>query len=251
MERYFEIMIDLSNPRQNIICLKQHDRGATTVKLSIMNNGVKFDLSDAAFVSLKGVKPDDTVIYAGVDFVQDDDGNNTNVLMCNLPEQVATVAGKSTYEVTLTDQYAGTITTFDFYISVEALLFDEEDYFSESDVSGFRVYLIRALNAAQRTEEFAEAFRQAYGNESEILENIQALKTYYEAFFEELEEALERGDFNGARGIQGERGADGVISEIGLVIGFEEHDGDLYVYYSEDSTLNWTTDSDGNLIVSS
>lgn len=249
MKRIYDVMIDLMNPRQNILCLKRGDKGASAIRFTIMNNGNPFDMSDVSVATVKGVKPDKTIIYADATIEKDEEGNNINVIDFDLPEQSTTVIGKSTYELTLQDVGLAIITTFDFYVSVEDLLYNEEDYLSEDDLAGFRAYMQVTKNLSEATRLFVNAFRDAYGDESELLQQTEALYEVYQEYIQNLQARVDRGDFNGAPGVPGERGADGVISEAGFLIGFEIQNGHLIVKYSDESENEFSINQSGHLIL--
>ena len=99
MNRTYEIMIDLSNPRQNIVCLKRGDKRASNIRFLIMNKSKPFDLSDAFLATVKGVKPDSTVIYADATIDKEN-----SVITFDIPEQTTTVIGKSIYDITIQDE---------------------------------------------------------------------------------------------------------------------------------------------------
>lgn len=243
MTRTFEIMIDLANPRQNIIVLKRGDERSSEIVFTIMNNGSLFDLSDAYLATVKGIKPDDTVIYDDAEI----DTENSQITY-TISDQVTTAVGKGIYEITIQDDNLGLITTFNFYISVENITFDETDYLSTNDLSAFRAYMQQTSRSAQETQRYVTAFRDAYGDEQELINAQTELYEYYENYLADLKSKVAAGYFTGARGERGEDGTNGVISDVGLVLGFDIQDGNLVVHYS-DGALNFYIDGDGNLIV--
>lgn len=249
MKRIYDVMIDLMNPRQNILCLKRGDKGASAIRFTIMNNGKPFDMSDVSVATVKGVKPDKTIIYADATIEKDAEGYNINVIDFDLPEQSSTVVGKSTYELTLQDVHLAIITTFDFYLSVEDLLYNEEDYLSEDDLAGFRAYMQATRIYSQDTKSYVDNFREVYGDEKDLLANTEELHQFYEDYISDLQIRVDRGDFNGAQGIPGERGADGVVSEAGFLIGFEISDGNLIVIYSNEDENEFSINDEGNIIL--
>lgn len=244
MQRTYDVLIDIANPRQNIICLKRGDKRASNIKFKIMNKSQLFDLTDAFIATVKGVKPDSTVIYADAEI-----DTENSVITFELPEQATTVIGKSIYDITIQDENLGIITTFDFYITVENNTFDETDYLSQNDLSAFRAYMLQTQKNSDETRLFVNAFREAYGDEQELINEQQTLYEFFESYLAWLRSAVEDGYFNGARGERGADGLNGVISDIGLIVGFEFNQaGDLIVHYS-DSTLDFSINDAGELIV--
>lgn len=244
MQRTYDVLIDIANPRQNIICLKRGDQRASNIKFKIMNKSQLFDLTDAFIATVKGVKPDSTVIYADAEI-----DTENSVITFDIPEQATTVIGKSIYDITIQDENLGLITTFDFYITVENNTFDETDYMSTDDLAGFRAYMLQTARSARETVRFVNAFREAYGDEQILINEQQALYESFVNYLAELKSKEEAGYFNGARGARGEDGMNGVISDVGVVLGFDfTDDGHLLVHYT-DSDLDFYIDNNGHLII--
>lgn len=243
MQRTYDVLIDIANPRQNIICLKRGDKRASNIKFKIMNKSQLFDLTDAYLATVKGVKPDSTVIYADAEIDKDN-----SVITFDIPEQATTVVGKSIYELTLQDENLGIITTFDFYVNVENITFDETDYLSQNDLSAFRAYMLQSQRNSDATKRYVNAFRDAYGDEQVLINEQHELYKYYENYLADLKGKVEDGYFNGARGDRGEDGRNGVISDVGIIIGFEIRGSDLVVHYT-DNLLEFSINGNGELIV--
>ena len=244
MQRTYDVLIDIANPRQNIICLKRGDKRASNIKFKIMNKSQLFDLTDAFIATVKGVKPDSTVIYADAEI---DKGNS--VITFELPEQATTVIGKPIYDITIQDENLGIITTFDFYVTVENNTFDETDYMSTDDLSAFRAYMLQSSRYADETRRYVNSFRDAYGNEQVLINEQRELYEFFADYLADVKEKVEEGYFNGARGERGADGMNGAVSDIGLIVGFEFNQaGDLIVHYS-DSTLDFSINDAGELIV--
>ena len=109
--------------------------------------------------------------------------------------------------------------------------------------------MLQTQKNSDETRRFVNAFQEAYGNEQVLINEQRSLYEFYVSYLAWLQSAVEDGQFNGARGERGADGLNGVISEIGLVIGFEfNQDGDLIVHYS-DSTLDFDINDAGDLIV--
>lgn len=244
MERVFNVLIDISNKRQNIITLKRGDQRATVIKFTLMNKNQKFDLSDAFLATVKGIKPDNTVIYSDAEI----DAENS-VITWQVSDQATTVKGKSIYELQIQDENLGIITSFDYYISVENNTFDETDYLSQNDLLAFRAYMLQSSRYADETRRYVNSFRDAYGNEQVLINEQRELYEFFADYLADVKEKVEEGYFNGARGERGADGMNGVVSDIGLIVGFEFNQaGDLIVHYS-DSTLGFSVNGAGELIV--
>lgn len=244
MQRTYDVLIDIANPRQNIICLKRGDQRASNIKFKLMNKSQLFDLTDAFIATVKGVKPDSTVIYADAEI-----DTENSVITFDIPEQATTVIGKSIYDITIQDENLGLITTFDFYITVENNTFDETDYMSTDDLSAFRAYMLQSSRYADETRRYVNSFRDAYGNEQVLINEQRELYEFFADYLEDVKEKVEEGYFDGARGARGEDGMNGVISDVGVVLGFDfTDDGHLLVHYT-DSDLDFYIDNNGHLII--
>lgn len=244
MNRTYDILIDLSNPKQNIIALKRGDQRATYLRFTIMNKNQLFDLTDAYLVTVKGIKPDGTVIYSDAEIDKEN-----SIVTWQVSEQSTTVKGKSIYELQIVDEDLGIITSFDFYVSIENNAFDETDYLSTDDLSAFRAYMNQTQRNSDETRRYVNAFRDAYGEEQVLINEQQELYEFFDNYLADVRSKVESGYFNGARGQRGEDGHDGVISEVGMVIGFEFVHGNLIVHYT-DSALDFDIDDSGHLIIS-
>ena len=248
MEVLHKLIIDLqNNARTNTIEVKKGGTNAYTLEMRITSGGHAFDMSDVYTATVKAVKPDESIIYADADIVKDEEGNNINVVRYRLSEAALAVTGKSTYEIELMDSGGITVNSFDFYVNVIPELYNEEDLYDVSDVSGVRSYMARALAAAERSEEVENTFNVLHGSAQEILNMLAGEYDKYEGALEDLQHMVDSGAFDGARGPQGENGADAVIGEGTQVIAFQIVDGELICYYYGDEIPPVSMNDDGEL----
>lgn len=242
------IVLDLANnSRKHIVEVKQSDRSSRTLRFTILNKSVAYDMTSVYTATFKGIKPDDSVIYASGDIETDDDGENINIVDYTMSDAALSVTGTITFELQLLASNGEIINSFEFYVNVINQLYDEDDLLSESDLSGFKAYLVRTLNAAVKTESTEAAFEAAYGSITEIKEEMEEKVEECEAFLEYLQELLDTGAFIGARGPQGENGADAVVTEGSQIMGFQIVDGNLVCYYCGDETPAIAMNDDGDL----
>ena len=239
------IILDLStNNRKSIAELKQTDRSTRTLRFTLLDGNKPLDMSD---VLIKGIKPDETVVYAAAEIEKDEEGNNKNVVNYTISDHVTEASGEITCELQLVTGAGEIIQSFDFYIDVINQLYDEDDILSESDLSGFKAYMIRTLNAALITERTKNAFEDTYGTISTIAESLEQEITDCQAFLEELQRLLDTGAFIGPRGPQGENGTNGVIVEGSQVVAFDIVDDELVCYYVGEEEPDIEMNDDGEL----
>lgn len=243
------IVIDLQNSkRKHIVEVKQSDRSTRVLRFTVLSSNKPFDMSNVYTATVKGIKPDDTVIYAAADIEKDEEGNNTNTLTYTMSDHVTNVTGTITFELQLLSSKGEIINSFDFYVDVINQLYDEDNIISESDLSGFKAYLVRTLNAAIKTESIEKSFEETYGTVASIKEKLEKELEECQSFLDDLEEMLESGAFIGARGPQGENGRDAVVSEGSQIIGFQLVDDELICYYYGEGEPNISMNDDGEIV---
>lgn len=242
MRGYYRPIVDLANPRSFNIVVKRNDKGSRMVVFTLAWNGKAFDMEDVGLICVKGVKPDGKIIFQ--DCVVED--NKVYYLMS---EQVCNVTGKVTMELEIQSKSGTIISSFEFFIIVENLLFDENDLLSDDDLSGFKSFMIRAELAAQNAEKVVEDFKKEAGDLPAIKEEyIQTLDEYAE-WFEILKQMLKDGKLNGERGPQGEPGKDAVVIEGKGLLGFKIDDsGELVCVYYDQTPPPLSMNTDGELI---
>lgn len=245
----YNIIVDLTNnDRKHIIEVKQTDRSIRTIRFTILDRNKPIDMSEVVAASIKGIKPDETIVYAAGEIEKDEEGNNKNVVLYTMSDHVTAVTGTITCELQLLINTGQIVQSFDFYIDVVNQLYDEDDILSDSDLSGFKAYMIRTLNAAIRTEATKNAFEDTYGTISTVKEELEQEIEECQEFLDEIQHMLDTGALTGPRGPQGENGANGIIVEGAQVIAFEIVDDELVCYYEGEEPPEIEMNDDGELV---
>jgi len=248
MNLVINMILDLStNSRKSTVEIKQTDRSTRTLRMTLLDGNKPIDMSDVRTATIKGIKPDETIVYAAAEIEKDAEDNNKNVVLYTMSDHVTEASGKITCELQLVTGAGEIIQSFDFYIDVINQLYDEDDILSESDLSGFKAYMIRTLNAALITERTKNAFEDTYGTIATIKEELEQEITDCQAFLDEVQYLLDTGAFIGSRGPQGENGSNGIIVEGAQVIAFEIVDDELVCYYEGDEAPAIEMNDDGEL----
>lgn len=196
MEIPYTLIIDLARPlKSNTILISEGDTRSRCLKIILMNNGKKLDMKDVQTVTIKGVKADDTILFGDCAIVTDAEGQPTNTVTYVLPSALADLPGRTTYTLTLNSETAELITTPEFYTQTKRQLYDEDDYLSESDLSGFRDCLTRSLSAAKDAKASKDA---ADESAAQAAKSEEAAKQYEELIKDQINNDL-----------RGPQGADG------------------------------------------
>ena len=249
MQLVYNMVVDLfNNARTNTLEVKKGNINSVQMRFTILNNGNPFDMTGVVMASAKGVKPDDSIIYSACEIEKDEEDNPINVVTFTLSDEATAVSGRSTYELSLADENGNLIQSFDFYIYVVSNLFDESDQWGKSDVSAVASYMARTLKAAMDAEQLIATFVVAYGQVEDVLNRLNNEYDYYVEYINELQERVTRGDFNGARGSQGEPGANAIVTESEGIMAFQILDGDLNVYYYGEEAPPLSINDDGELV---
>lgn len=232
MNVVYKIILDVQHPtRTNRIAIKQRDHKSRTLQFTLLNNGAALDMTSVLYATIKGVKPDgESVIYADAEIAQED-GVNTNVVKYVIDDSFVETAGRYTMELQLLDSESTVLSSFEFYIEIQNQLYDEDDYVTESDLSGFRSYMIRNLNATEKSESIENKFESAYGSIESVVNDLTEIKEEYADMMADLEEKVDTGYFIGARGPQGENGADAVVTELEGLFALQIVGADLVLQY--------------------
>jgi hypothetical protein len=247
----YEVVIDLKKTyREHRILIKKNDDRSRTLHFFIQESGKKYDMSSVYFATIRAINPDESIIYADATILKDEEGNKLNEVEYDLPKTITKAVGTTTLEVELISSTEQIITSFNIYIEVENTLYDEDDYVMQSDLGGFRSYMVRAQGAAEMSEEIRNSFIIAYGTVEEITQELNGEVEEYNQYLEDLKERVDSGEFNGERGAQGENGADAVVSGAGFLYGCQIVDGNLVIYYdnSEDEPPFYINE-DGELCI--
>ena len=232
MNLIYDMVVDFSNnARTNTLETKKGNSNSIVCKFTLLNNGNPFDMSDVVMASIKGVKPDDSLIYGACDFVYDEEENKVNQITYTLSDANTCVSGRTSYELSLADENGVVLQSFNFYIYVIPDLFDESDIWGKSDVSAVATYMGRTLRAAEKTEEAMNTFIIGYGKVNDILNKFQNEYQFYVDYINDLQDRVAAGEFDGARGPQGPAGADGVVALGTGIMAFELRNGHLICDY--------------------
>lgn len=244
----YNIIIDLTNnDRKHVVEVKQTDRSTRVLRFVILDRNKPFDMSKVIAASVKGIKPDGTIVYAAGEIEQDEEDNNKNSVIYTMSDHVTSTMGVISFEVQLLSTDGTMITGFDFYVDVINQLYDEDDYISESDLTGFKSYMVRTFNAALATERTSKAFEDTYGTVATIKEELEREVEECQSFLDEVQHLLDTGAFIGPRGPQGENGANGVFVEGSQVVAFGLEDDELVCYYVGDEAPGIEMNDDGEL----
>ena len=229
----YRIVLDLQHPnRQNIAEINQKDYNGHVLELTLLNNGAAMDMSEIEVATIKGVyEGTSSIVYADATIVKDEEGNNTNVVTYEVGKTILDTSGRYTLVLELLSASSEVVSSFEFYIVIRNQLYDEDDYISASDLSGFRSYLLRSLNAAKDAENTERKFEAAYGTIEEAINALEATEEQYAAMLADLEEKVETGYFVGPRGAQGENGNDAVVTDLEGLFSFQIKGADLVMNY--------------------
>lgn len=163
MQIDYTLVMDFARPKKSYsILIAEGDQRSRVLKVVLMNNGKAMDLSDVQTATIKAVKPDEAIVFGDGTIETDGTGNPTNVVSYVLPADLSDVVGRTSVTVTLVSEAAERITTPEFYVIVGNQLYNENDYASESDLTGFQDLLNRALAAVKKAEQLAVALPCPY-----------------------------------------------------------------------------------------
>ena len=238
-----KVVLDLLKRTHIEVEIARCSRDTVVLEIFLLENGKKFDMTQAGAVSFKAVKPDGSIVFNDVDGILAD-----GKVEYTISESILEAAGRTVCEIQLIGQEDDVITSFEFYILVRPMLFDENEYVSENELSGFRSYMIRAENAAKQSEGIKNMMEVTYGTMDEIIGDLNGVKEEYVTYMEELQQKVENGEFNGQRGPQGENGADAVVVEAKGLMGFQIVEGDLWCYYYGDTPPDLAINESGELV---
>lgn len=235
MKAVYNLIVDVDHRhRSDTIVIKKGDKQSRRIRATLLSNDRPLDMTNANIVTAMGVKPDLSRIYCDCSF-EDKDGKHTNVVYIDLPDEAAYVAGKSTYELRMSDSQGKVLTTFEFYVEVENLLYDEDDIYGIDGLSGMRDYMTRCLQAAKRAEDLRDSFDDLYGESDKVIDSLKEQLQDYEDALDDLQTEVESGKFIGSRGPKGDKGDSGISADAGGVIAFQIEGTDLICYYYADT----------------
>jgi hypothetical protein len=157
MNAKYDLVVDFARPtKSNTIIVSEGDVDSRICHFTLLVNKSAMSMLDVTSATVRGVKEDGSVVFGDAVIVTDDDGNKLNEVEYTIPAAITDEAGNVTMTITLMDALNHQITSFEFYIKVRNALYNEDDYVSESDLSGFRDLLNRCLVAVQKMEAMTE-----------------------------------------------------------------------------------------------
>lgn len=157
MNIVYDMVVDFARPsKTNTVLVMQNDSNSRVLRFILMDQGKAFDTKDVAIVSIKAVKPDGKVIYDNASVSQNSDGENINEIMYTVPLSLTASAGQVTMTISLQSAANESISSFENYLLTRNELYNENDYASDDDLSGFRDILSRATEAVAKIEELTK-----------------------------------------------------------------------------------------------
>lgn len=153
MKVSYDLVVDFARPsKSNTLIISEGDVNSRVCHFVLLANKVPMDMSTVTAATVRGVKKDGSVIYGDATILTDENDNYINELEYTIPAAMTDEAGNVTMTITLLGLDSTQITSFEFYLKIRNALFNEDDLVSESDLSGFRNLLNRALAAVQKIE---------------------------------------------------------------------------------------------------
>lgn len=153
----YDLVIDFARPsKSNTIMISEGDTNSRVCHFTLLNNKHPMSMSDVTVATVRGIKKDGSEIFGDAKILTDDDGYFINELEYTIPAAVTDTAGNVTMTITLLSTTSEQLTSFEFYLQVRNALYNEDDLVSESDLTGFRDLLNRALVAVKKVEDLTE-----------------------------------------------------------------------------------------------
>lgn len=157
MQVEYDLVVDFARPsKSNTIIISEGDTNSRLCHFTLLTNKSPMDMSMVTVATVMGVKEDGSVIYDDATIVTDDDDNMLNEVEYTVPAAITDTSGTVTMTIRLLGSDQTQITSFEFYLKVRNALYNEDDLVSESDLTGFRDLLNRALTAIQKIEAMTE-----------------------------------------------------------------------------------------------
>lgn len=149
----YNMVVDFARPsKANTIILSEGDANSRVCCFTLLFNKQAFNMIDVTVATVKAVKQNGSVVYGDAEITTDETGNKINEIIYTIPAAITDEAGKVTMTITLMSSQGEQITSFEFYLTVRNALYNEDDYISEEDLSGFRDLLNRAMAALEKME---------------------------------------------------------------------------------------------------
>lgn len=178
MKVSYDLVVDFARPsKSNTIIISEGDVNSRVCHFVLLANKVPMDMSTVTVATVRGVKEDGSVIYGDATILTDDNDNYINELEYTVPAAITDEAGNVTMTITLLGSDSTQITSFEFYLKIRNALYNEDDLVSESDLSGFRDLLNRALTAVQKIEVMTES--ETLPNPYPLTLNIEGESSVY------------------------------------------------------------------------
>lgn len=234
----------------------------TELEFYLLNQGKQMTDDDVAFLTLKAETPDGKVVYRELDF-------SNKCGKYEISDTISNVAGKTVCILQAVGEDLEQINSFEFYISVQAPLFDENEYVGEDEITAVRSYVQRAEKAADKSEAAQGDIEEKKEELKKALEDAKETEEKIAECMEQIQDDMEKGKYVGAQGIQGpegpqgetgpqgERGPEGPQGESGVVVptsGFftlsMDENGDVYVHCAdEENAPEFEVKEDGDIYV--
>ena len=178
MKLTYDMVVDFARPnKSNTIIVSEGDVNSRVCHFTLLANKTPMEMLTVTAALVRAVKQDGTVIFGDATILQDEDEHYINEIEYTIPAAMMDESGNITMTVTLLGSDNTQITSFEFYLKVRNALYNEDDLVSESDLSGFRDLLNRALIAIQKIEVMSE--NTTLPNPYPLNLNIEGTETAY------------------------------------------------------------------------
>lgn len=224
MKVKYNITVNLDKPNISEIVVKQNDSRSRVLYFHLLAAGKVYPIENIYTGTIKAIKPDGKIVYDVLDI-------ENGQISYTIPVQMTNITGEVSCEIQLLGKEDEYISSFPFYLVVNHITFDEMELISKDYLEGFHSYLTLIYKMYQEILKIEDEFNLDYGTLEEFTRELEGIKQQYVTYIAELQQKVEEGYFNGSRGPQGERGADGIIAEADGIIAFQIVDGDLICYY--------------------
>lgn len=154
MQVKYDLVVDFARPtKSNTIIIAEGDANSRVAHFVLLANKLPMQMTDVTVATVKAIKDDGSVIFGDARIIEDDNGNKLNEVEYIIPASMTDYAGNVTMTISLMSSMNELITSWEFYLKVRNALYNEDDYVSESDLSGFRDLLNRSEAAVKKIEE--------------------------------------------------------------------------------------------------
>lgn len=178
MKLTYDMVVDFARPnKSNTIIVSEGDVNSRVCHFTLLANKTPMEMLTVTAALVRAVKQDGTVIFGDATILQDEDEHYINEIEYTIPAAMMDESGNITMTVTLLGSDNTQITSFELYLKVRNALYNEDDLVSESDLSGFRDLLNRALIAIQKIEVMSE--NTTLPNPYPLNLNIEGTETAY------------------------------------------------------------------------